>query len=121
MFEIPASTRWFVSTTFATFAVFGIFLRRLGRFRRSLGDFLGLLESFGELWCRVRVVEFGGWISLECQDKLVFGSIYILPTTAGDSAECDVEFAQDSGQTLVGFLRGETMNIYTHPGRIAEG
>ena len=29
-----------------------------------------------------------------------------------------VEFAQDSGQTLVGFLRGDTFNVYTHPERI---
>ncbi|MDQ6631135.1 MAG: formate dehydrogenase accessory sulfurtransferase FdhD [Verrucomicrobiota bacterium] len=29
-----------------------------------------------------------------------------------------VEFAQESGQTLVGFLREERMNIYSHPKRI---
>jgi FdhD protein len=29
-----------------------------------------------------------------------------------------VDFAQRSGQTLVGFLRGDGMNIYTHPQRI---
>jgi FdhD protein len=29
-----------------------------------------------------------------------------------------VQFADDSGQTLVGFLRGETMNVYTHPDRV---
>jgi FdhD protein len=29
-----------------------------------------------------------------------------------------VEFARESGQTLVGFLRGETMNIYAGAERI---
>jgi len=29
-----------------------------------------------------------------------------------------VEFARDSGQTLIGFLRGQTMNVYSWPERI---
>jgi FdhD protein len=29
-----------------------------------------------------------------------------------------VELARDSGMTLVGFLRGRTMNVYTHPQRV---
>jgi FdhD protein len=29
-----------------------------------------------------------------------------------------VEFARESGQTLVGFLRGDTFNVYSHPVRI---
>ena len=31
-----------------------------------------------------------------------------------------VEFARESGQTLVGFLRGDTMNIYSHAERIRQ-
>ena len=30
-----------------------------------------------------------------------------------------VEFAEESGQTLIGFLRGDTMNVYAHPERVA--
>jgi FdhD protein len=30
-----------------------------------------------------------------------------------------VELADEAGLTLVGFVRGETMNVYTHPDRIA--
>ncbi|MFN0076358.1 MAG: formate dehydrogenase accessory sulfurtransferase FdhD [Prosthecobacter sp.] len=30
----------------------------------------------------------------------------------------NVEFAQAANQTLIGFLRGETMNVYTHPQRL---
>jgi FdhD protein len=29
-----------------------------------------------------------------------------------------VDFAQGSGQTLVGFLRGDRMNVYAHPQRL---
>jgi hypothetical protein len=32
-----------------------------------------------------------------------------------------VQFAAESGQTLVGFLRGERMNVYAHPQRIRFG
>ena len=30
----------------------------------------------------------------------------------------EVEFARWSGQTVVGFLRGDRMNVYSHPERI---
>jgi len=32
-----------------------------------------------------------------------------------------VEFARESGQALVGFLRGQTMNIYSSPERVVAG
>jgi FdhD protein len=43
-----------------------------------------------------------------------------VPVLAAVSAPSSLaaEFADDSGQTLVGFLRGERMNVYAHPGRI---
>ena len=31
-----------------------------------------------------------------------------------------VEFARESGQTLVGFLRGESFNVYSHSERISK-
>ena len=38
-----------------------------------------------------------------------------IPTVAGISAPSSlaVEFAKESGQTLIGFLRDHTMNIYS--------
>jgi FdhD protein len=43
-----------------------------------------------------------------------------IPLVAAISAPSSlaIDFAHKSGQTLIGFLRGETMNIYTHEGRL---
>lgn len=43
-----------------------------------------------------------------------------IPLVAAISAPSSlaVDFAQTSGQTLVGFLRGGTMNVYAHAERL---
>ncbi len=52
-----------------------------------------------------------GRISFELMQKALAAGI---PTVAGISAPSSlaVEFARESGQTLIGFLRGKTMNFY---------
>jgi FdhD protein len=59
-----------------------------------------------------------GRTSFEIMQKALAARI---PIVCGVSAPSSlaVEFARESGQTLVGFLRGDTMNIYAHPERIA--
>jgi FdhD protein len=58
-----------------------------------------------------RILLLSGRVSFELMQKALAGGIGCVaaisaPTTAA------VEFAQASGQTLVGFLRGERMNVY---------
>ncbi|HXT41496.1 MAG TPA: formate dehydrogenase accessory sulfurtransferase FdhD, partial [Candidatus Angelobacter sp.] len=31
-----------------------------------------------------------------------------------------VEFAREVGQTLIGFLRGDSFNVYSHPDRVLD-
>src|SRR5213075_581849 len=58
-----------------------------------------------------RILLVSGRVSFELMQKALVGGIPCVaaisaPTTAA------VEFAEASGQTLVGFLRGDRMNVY---------
>lgn len=61
-----------------------------------------------------------GRVSFEIIQKALAGGISIVAAISAPSS-LSVDFAQDAGQTLIGFLRGETMNVYTHSHRIASG
>ena len=58
-----------------------------------------------------------GRVSFELMQKALAAGIPVVAAISAPSSLA-VEFAQDSGQTLIGFLRGETMNVYTHPERV---
>jgi len=58
-----------------------------------------------------------GRVSFELMQKALAAGVPIVAAISAPSSLA-VQFAQDSGQTLIGFLRGQTMNIYTHPERI---
>lgn len=58
-----------------------------------------------------------GRVSFELMQKALAAGVPIVAAISAPSSLA-VEFAQDSGQTLIGFLRGQTMNVYTHPERI---
>ena len=66
------------------------------------------------------VLLVSGRTSFEIMQKALAARIPIVCAVSAPSSLA-VEFARESGQTLVGFLRGETMNIYAHPGRIIAG
>ena len=59
-----------------------------------------------------------GRVSFEIVQKCLASRVPVL-AAVGPPTSLAVEFADDSGITLVGFLRGERMNVYTHPGRVA--
>jgi FdhD protein len=63
------------------------------------------------------ILLLSGRTSFEMMQKSLAGGVPIVAAISAPSSLA-VEFARDSGQTLVGFLRGERMNIYAGAGRI---
>ena len=60
-----------------------------------------------------------GRASFEIVQKALAGRIPIICAISAPSSLA-VEFALESGQTLVGFLRDQRMNIYSHPERVVQ-
>jgi FdhD protein len=64
-----------------------------------------------------RVVMASGRLSFELVQKAAMAGAPVLCAVSAPSSLA-VQAAERLGMTLVGFLRGETFNIYTHPARI---
>jgi FdhD protein len=58
-----------------------------------------------------------GRTSFEILQKALAARVPIIAAVSAPSSLA-VDFAVESGQTLVGFLRGERMNVYAHPHRV---
>ena len=63
------------------------------------------------------ILMVSGRVSFELMQKALAGSIPIVAAISAPSSLA-VEFAKGSGQTLVGFLRGDRMNVYANPERV---
>lgn len=63
------------------------------------------------------VLLLSGRVSFEMMQKALAAGIPLVAAISAPSSLA-VEFAERSGQTLVGFLRGETMNLYAHTERV---
>jgi len=66
---------------------------------------------------RGTVLLVSGRASFELAQKAVMGGIPVLAAVSAPSSLA-IDLANDSGLTLIGFLRGTTMNVYTHVTRI---
>jgi FdhD protein len=64
-----------------------------------------------------QVLLVSGRASFEIMQKSLAAGLPIVAAVSAPSSLA-VECARESGQTLVGFLRGSTFNIYSHPERI---
>jgi len=64
------------------------------------------------------ILLLSGRVSFEMMQKALAAGVPIVAAISAPSSLA-VQFAEESGQTLIGFLRGETMNVYTHPQRVA--
>ncbi|TQC38220.1 formate dehydrogenase accessory sulfurtransferase FdhD, partial [Rhodococcus sp. WS4] len=69
---------------------------------------------------RGTVLLVSGRASFELAQKAVMAGIPVLAAVSAPSSLA-IDLAHDTGLTLIGFLRGTTMNIYTHPHRVTDG
>ena len=83
----------------------------------ALDKVLGYALQAGLLPCHEHMLLVSGRVSFEVMQKALAAGIPLLAAISAPSSLA-VEFANQSGQTLAGFLRGDRMNVYANAQRI---
>jgi len=86
----------------------------------ALDKVLGHCLLNGMLPLDRHILLVSGRVSFEIIQKALAGGIAMVAAISAPSSLA-VEFAEEANQTLVGFLRNETLNIYCHPQRLILG
>jgi FdhD protein len=83
----------------------------------ALDKLIGAQLLDGELPLHRRILMVSGRVSFEIVQKAAVAGIPIIAAVSAPS-DLAVETAQRLGVTLIGFLRGDGFNVYSHDGRI---
>ncbi len=83
----------------------------------ALDKVIGWALRQGRLPFHQQILLVSGRVSFEIMQKALAAGLPIVAAISAPSSLA-VDFAAESGQTLVGFLRGRGMNVYTHPWRL---
>lgn len=83
----------------------------------AVDKLIGWAVESDRLPLRETVLLVSGRVSFELAQKAVMAGIPILGAVSAPSSLA-IELAGETGLTLIGFLRGTTMNLYTHPHRV---
>jgi FdhD protein len=83
----------------------------------AVDKLIGKLVLDGKTPARDRILQVSGRASFEIVQKAAVAGIPILSAVSAPSSLA-VDLAEEMNMTLVGFVRGDSFNVYTAPRRI---